>query len=124
MAAVCVAIRLAAWAFPAFTLGWLAEEMRELLPQELDFEHEAANAERCRTFFSAGGGGAALRGSVVVPDVLDGLSSTRVLTMSFEEGSSVVDRRAIERMALDPAAVVRLLSATFCAQVRPPQPPN
>ena len=30
--------------FPEFQLEWLAEEMRKSLPQELDFELEAANA--------------------------------------------------------------------------------
>lgn len=36
--------------------------MASLLPLELDFAHEAANAERCRAFFSRGGGGAHLAG--------------------------------------------------------------
>jgi len=34
--------------FPEFNYQWLVDEVKENLPKELDFEHEAANAERCR----------------------------------------------------------------------------
>lgn len=37
--------------FPDFELDWLAEEMQTSLPQELDFELEAANADRIRKNF-------------------------------------------------------------------------
>ncbi len=32
--------------FPEFEFTWLGEEMRENLPKELDFAHEAANTAR------------------------------------------------------------------------------
>ncbi len=34
--------------FPDFNYQWLVDEIKENLPRELDFQHEAANAERCR----------------------------------------------------------------------------
>ena len=41
------------WAFPAYDYTWLVEEVEANLPQELDFEHEAANARRCRANFAS-----------------------------------------------------------------------
>ena len=118
MVAVSAAVSFAKWLFPDdFTLQWLVDEMRTLLPQELDFEHEAANAAHCRAFFSADGPGADLAAHVVVPEVVQPLTSKRVLTMSFEEGVSVTDRAAIERRGLAVSSVVELLSETFMAMV-------
>ena len=38
--------------FPEFEFTWLGEEMRENLPKELDFIHEARNTERVRRNFA------------------------------------------------------------------------
>ena len=92
-------------------------ELAPHLPLELDFRLEAANAARCREFFAPGGGGSALAGQVVVPAVHAELSSTRVLTMGFEEGVSVTDVAGIAEMRLRPHAVARQLSECFCAMI-------
>ena len=92
-------------------------ELAPHLPLELDFRLEAANAARCRAFFAPGGGGSALAGQVVVPAVHAELSSTRVLTMGFEEGVSVTDVAGIAEMRLRPHAVARQLSECFCAMI-------
>jgi aarF domain-containing kinase len=41
------------WAFPQHDFMWLVEETERNLPLELDFEHEAANAARCRANFAS-----------------------------------------------------------------------
>lgn len=41
-------VRAAAQLFPGFNYQWLVEETKENLPLELDFRHEARNAQRCR----------------------------------------------------------------------------
>ena len=38
--------------FPQFKLGWLGRTTRQNLPRELDFLHEAENAEKARTQLS------------------------------------------------------------------------
>lgn len=38
--------------FPEFKLMWLVEEVKKNLPNELDFLHEARNADRAREHFS------------------------------------------------------------------------
>jgi aarF domain-containing kinase len=105
-AAVAVVSRI----FPAMPFWWVADEIAPNLPVELDFRAEAANARRCAAMF---------RGDprVAVPETLPALSSSRVLTMSFEPGCSVADRAAIERMGLAPARVASLISEAFCFQV-------
>lgn len=45
-------VRLAKKIFPDFEFEWLATEMQESLPQELNFVHEAQNADRTRSLFA------------------------------------------------------------------------
>lgn len=51
MKTVKVILGATSWLFPEFGFGWLAEEMNESLPVELDFECEARNAKRVRNNF-------------------------------------------------------------------------
>lgn len=37
--------------FPEFEFTWLGSEMRENLPKEMDFQHEAYNAQRAEEDF-------------------------------------------------------------------------
>jgi aarF domain-containing kinase len=39
--------------FPDFNYQWLVDEIKFNLPKELDFTHEAANAERCRALLAS-----------------------------------------------------------------------
>lgn len=50
--------------FPEFEFTWLGEEMRENLPKELNFVHEAANAERLDSDFKN------IKTSLYIPKVL------------------------------------------------------
>lgn len=43
------------WAFPEFEFDWLAEEMKESLPKELDFREEAQNAAHLQSLFRQSG---------------------------------------------------------------------
>ena len=118
MAAVALAVKAASWLFADdFRLAWILDELAPHLPLELDFEHEAENLERCRAFFAPGGEGASVGKSVVLPEVFYGLSSKRVLTMSFEEGVRVTDSEGLDAMGAPPSAVTRLLSECFCSLV-------
>lgn len=101
------------------------DELAPHLPLELDFRHEASNLRRCRDFFcppssssdSDGAGGGSLAGRVVVPDVVDLLSSHRVLSMSFEHGVRLTDGKGIDELGIERGAVTRLLSEAFCSQI-------
>lgn len=85
LVAIARALEFVSWVFPSFKYQWLLREMTNNLPVELDFCHEAANMERCRSMLHK----EILVGDVVVPTVAPELSSSRVLTMSFEDGVSI-----------------------------------
>jgi predicted unusual protein kinase regulating ubiquinone biosynthesis (AarF/ABC1/UbiB family) len=56
-------------------------------------------------------------GEVAVPTHIPALSSSRVLTMEFEEGSYVTDLEAIQKMGLNKHEISRLVSKAFCEQM-------
>lgn len=70
--------------FPSFEFTWLGEEMRENLPKELDFAHEAQNTERARANFAGAG---RTRTSLYIPEVVS--STKRTIVMEFIEGGRV-----------------------------------
>lgn len=55
-----------------------------LAVQELDFKHEASNAERCKQNFRSRH--SQVGGKVYIPEVLHDLTTSRVLTMEFIRG--------------------------------------
>ncbi len=68
------------------------------LSMQMDFETEAANNHRFRANFSDWD-------DVVFPEIIDGLSARRVLTMTFIEGTKVLD---VDRHAHDPTRLAKL----------------
>eukprot|EP00871_Galdieria_phlegrea_P005502 jgi/Galph1/5953/GphlegSOOS_G4609.1 len=110
IATVSFLVNTAAALFPDFDYQWLVEEMKENLPKELDFLHEAKNAERCRTNFGG-------RLDVTTPDILWHLSSSRILTMSFEKGCRLDDADAMKAVGLTPTDVSRIVSEVFNEQI-------
>ena len=46
-----MASKAAKWLFPTFQYGWIAEEMEQKLPKEIDFTLEAQNAVKCKQNF-------------------------------------------------------------------------
>ncbi|KXZ42167.1 hypothetical protein GPECTOR_192g313 [Gonium pectorale] len=100
--------------FPEFDYGWLVDEIRENLPKELDFRHEAANAERCRANLQASvRRGAWFASRVYVPEVVYATSSSRILTMEFIDGVGVTDVPRLRALGLSPRAVSLLVAETF-----------
>ncbi len=110
IATVSAIVRTVKALFPRFDYMWLAEELEANLPHELDFLHEAQNCRTMGALFSH-------RADIVVPHVYAALTTPRVLTMSFEEGSYVTDGAAIERMGLRKRDVARLVSEAFAEQI-------
>ncbi|GJQ10648.1 hypothetical protein GpartN1_g2439.t1 [Galdieria partita] len=110
IATVAFLVDSAAFLFPDFDYQWLVNEIRENLPKELDFIHEARNAERCRTNFGN-------RLDVTTPDIFWNLSSSRILTMSFEEGCRLDDAESMKSVGLSPADVSRIVSEVFNEQI-------
>ena len=75
------AVDLVSRIFQDFNYNWLARELELNLPQELDFEHEADNLNKCRVLLKD----MIDSGDLALPEVVK--VSNRVLVMSFEEVS-------------------------------------
>ena len=95
--------------FPEFELTWLADEMRTNLPKEMDFVHEARNAERAQADFVG------IRTSMYIPSVVS--ASKRVLIMEFIEGGRVDDLQYLAKHNIDRNKVSVELSRIFSQMV-------
>ena len=81
--------------FEDFTFGWIADEIAPNLPKELDFVREGRNSEKAAAHILEMGL------NCVVPKVIWNHTSSRVLTMEFEEGFKANDLDAIEKAGLN-----------------------
>ncbi|GBF89209.1 hypothetical protein Rsub_01926 [Raphidocelis subcapitata] len=97
--------------FPEFNYQWLVDEIKENLPRELNFQHEAANAERCRANFASAK--SRLGDRVHIPETHPRLSSRRVLTMEFISGARVTDAPALAALGVPRPRVAALVSEAF-----------
>ncbi|KAJ3366360.1 putative aarF domain-containing protein kinase 1 [Allomyces arbusculus] len=95
--------------FPDFEFGWLADEMRDNLPCELDFNYEAKNAEIVESNF---------RGSdrlVAVPKVY--WVKPRLMCMEFVEGKRIDDLDYMRQHQIDPSQVAVELNRIFSEMI-------
>ena len=107
--ACSLAVHIVSKLFPAFKLAWLVDEIAHALPRELDFNLEKANCIRAREIFTSWE-------DVIVPEVVHESSSSRVLTMTFEEGFNATDRDAMVDAGIDTAAAAELIGRTWLNQ--------
>ncbi|THH05523.1 hypothetical protein EW146_g9881 [Bondarzewia mesenterica] len=91
--------------FPDFEFTWLGEEMRENLPKEMDFVHEAHNAQRVAHDFRN------MRTSLYIPEVI--AATKRVLIMEFIEGARVDDLQYLAEQNIDRNKVSLELARIF-----------
>jgi aarF domain-containing kinase len=95
--------------FPNFEFSWLGEEMRENLPKEMDFAHEACNASRARCDFED------RRTSLYIPEVIT--ATKRVLVMEYIQGARVDDLAYLADKDIDRNKVALELSRIFSEMV-------
>lgn len=93
-----------------FDLMPLLDELGEYLPRELDFQHEARNAETVAAFFAG-------RDDVVVPRIHHALTTRRVLVMELMPGIKITDVPALRAAGVDPNRVMQTLVEAFCRQI-------
>jgi aarF domain-containing kinase len=91
--------------FPEFEFRWLGEEMRENLPKEMDFAHEASNAQRAAYDFRD------IRTSLYIPEVIT--ATKRVLVMEYIKGGRVDDLAYLAEHNIDRNKVALELSRIF-----------
>ncbi|XP_029369355.1 putative aarF domain-containing protein kinase 5 isoform X3 [Echeneis naucrates] len=95
---------------PSFGFRWVLKDLKETLAQELDFENEARNSERCAQelkYFKF----------VVVPKVFWEQTSKRVLTAEFCSGCKINNIEGIKSQGLSLRDVADKLIKTFAEQI-------
>uniref|UniRef100_A0ABM5GDL2 Uncharacterized aarF domain-containing protein kinase 5 n=1 Tax=Pogona vitticeps TaxID=103695 RepID=A0ABM5GDL2_9SAUR len=95
---------------PSFGFSWVLKDLKGTLAQELDFENEGRNSERCARELEH-------FGFVVVPRVHWEKSSKRVLTADFYEGCKINDLEGIQRQGLQLKDAAGKLVRTFAEQI-------
>ncbi|XP_072561898.1 uncharacterized aarF domain-containing protein kinase 5 isoform X2 [Paramormyrops kingsleyae] len=95
---------------PSFGFRWVLQDLKGTLAQELDFENEARNSERCAEDLKQ------FR-FVVVPKVFWNQSSKRVLTAEYCEGCKINNIEGIRQQGLDLRDVADKLIRTFAEQI-------
>jgi ubiquinone biosynthesis protein len=95
---------------PAIQLQPIIDYLKETLPLELDFTHEAESMTNLRTAL-------AHRPDVLVPTVVPELSTERLLVMEYLKGIKITDREALEQAGISPHEVARLLNDLYADQM-------
>ncbi|VDD82524.1 unnamed protein product [Mesocestoides corti] len=109
-------LRLVKFVHPKFNLAWILRDLKETLAQELDFEQEAANAERCRKDLAVMGS-LECGGPVHIPIVEHHLSSKRVLTTEFIDGIKINDTQKLQNSGFSLASIDKILVEAFGRQI-------
>ncbi|XP_051871464.1 uncharacterized aarF domain-containing protein kinase 5 isoform X1 [Pristis pectinata] len=95
---------------PKFAFSWVLQDLKGTLAQELDFENEGRNAERCAQDLSH-------FKYVVVPKVYWEQTSKRILTADYCEGCKINSVDEIKQQGLTVKDVAEKLVRTFAEQI-------
>ncbi|XP_031442295.1 uncharacterized aarF domain-containing protein kinase 5 isoform X2 [Clupea harengus] len=95
---------------PSFGFRWVLKDLKGTLAEELDFENEGRNSERCAEELKH-------FKFIVVPKVFWDYTSKRVLTAEFCEGCKVNNVEEIRRQGLSLKDTADKLIRTFAEQI-------
>ena len=95
---------------PSIQLQPIIDYLKETLPLELDFTHEAESMSSLRAAL-------AYRPDALVPEFLPELSTERLIVMEYMKGIKITDREALEQAGISPHEVARLLNDLYADQM-------
>jgi predicted unusual protein kinase regulating ubiquinone biosynthesis (AarF/ABC1/UbiB family) len=95
---------------PDIRLRPISDYLRWTLPLELDFIREAEAIGALREALAD-------RDDVIVPDVIEGLTTERLLVMRFMEGVKVTDVEGLKMAGSEPREVAELLNDVYAEQL-------
>jgi predicted unusual protein kinase regulating ubiquinone biosynthesis (AarF/ABC1/UbiB family) len=95
---------------PSIRLRPIVDYLRWTLPMELDFEREAGAIKTLKKALAD-------RDDVLVPGVVEGVNTQRLLVMEFVEGVKITDREGLMNVGLDPRRVAELLVEVYAEQL-------
>lgn len=93
IATLKILLRLIQWMHPKFSLAWVLDELKDTLAQELDFENEGRNLERCAKDLSS-------LPFVYLPRINWKLTNKRILVAEWINGCKVTDKAALTNLGL------------------------
>ncbi|CAI5450144.1 unnamed protein product [Caenorhabditis angaria] len=96
--------------FPEFKLMWLVDEVKRNLPKELDFEHEAKNADEARKRFKH-------LDFLKIPEIRYDFTTKRVLTMEYCEGCHVDNLEYLKKHSISPRDVCKKIGKTISEMI-------
>jgi ubiquinone biosynthesis protein len=94
----------------SFDLEGAVDEFGRMIMREIDYTVEGRNIERFRTNMASVEG-------VVLPKVHWALSTRRVLTMDFMDGTSLDDAEAIKKVGVDPKKLTGIIGKAYIKQI-------
>jgi len=97
---------------PRFDFRFVIKELRRYIPLELDFIHEAKNAEMVGKNFANRG-----NRDVLVPRIHWDYTTPRLLVMEFMDGIKVTDVDALLKAGIDTRAVAQKLTDAYLQQI-------
>ncbi|CAB3396561.1 unnamed protein product [Caenorhabditis bovis] len=103
-------VNIADAVFPEFKLMWLVNEVKKNLPNELDFLHEAKNADEAAKRFKH------LK-FLKIPKIKYDYTTKRVLTMEFCEGAQVDDIDYLKKHNIDRHDVCAKIGRTISEMI-------
>ena len=95
---------------PDIRLRPISDYLRWTLPLELDFVREAEAIGALREALAD-------RDDVIVPGVIKGLTTKRLLVMTFVEGIKITDVEGLKRAGVEPREVATLLNDVYAEQL-------
>lgn len=110
MAVIRLAMRVYGYFLPVQNLEGVHTALVDLLRRETDYLHEAACMRRIAENFQD-------EGDIVVPEVIESLTTRGVLTMTFMEGIKISHVEQMRDAGIDPHRVARRLIESFYKQL-------
>ena len=95
---------------PSINLQPILDYLRWTLPMELDFRREAKAIADLKEAMSH-------RDDVLVPEVVEGMNTERLLVMELVEGVKVTDREGLVAAGIDPRRLAELLIEVYAEQL-------
>lgn len=94
-----------------YNFGWIIRDLKKSLEMELDFVHEAANAEQCAKDLKH-------FNYIHIPKIYSELSGTRVLTAEFiDNACKISDMQSLKQMKVNLKEVDKKLFEVFAYQI-------